>query len=180
MEIPQSEWERIHYRLGLAGEGQADIIEKRLAEHRGMLLDIGCGCQGHHVSNLAKWCRRVVAADMDPGMIKVASLDEVPSNVYFVAANAFSLPFLDAMFDDVVGLGILAYIAEAERLFRELRRVTRRGGRVMLTNSVARDKRPVLVAASAACLQLVDDVEGYCPAASGPVKRRYLLVFEAH
>ncbi len=179
MEIPQTEWERRHYRFGLAGQGQADIIEARLAEHRGVLLDIGCGCQGHHVANLAKWCRRVVAADKDPQMVKLASLDEVPPNVSFIAADAFKLPFADGMFDDVIGLGILAYITEAERLVLELRRVTRRGGRIMLTSSVARDKRPVLAAGSAACLRLVHDVEGYCPAASGPVKQRYLLVFEA-
>jgi len=179
MQIPQTEWERVHYRLGLAGEGHADIIEMRLAEHRGVLLDIGCGPQGHHAGNLAKWCRYLVAADKDLGMVESASRDYLLSSISFVAANAYDLPFSEAAFDGVIGLGLLAYITEVEQLLRELRRVTRRGGRIILTDSVVRDRRRVLAAAEATDLRLLDEAEGLCPAASGPIKRRYLWVLEA-
>ena len=68
-------WALEHYRLGLAGEGQADVIEKHLARHRGVVADVGCGPQGQHASNLARLCRWLIAVDKDPGMVRAASLD---------------------------------------------------------------------------------------------------------
>ena len=57
MHIPQSAWALEHYRLGLAGEGQADVIEKHLARHRGVVADVGVGRKG---SMPATW---LVSAD---------------------------------------------------------------------------------------------------------------------
>jgi hypothetical protein len=47
----------------------------------------------------------------------------------------------------------------------------------MITNSVSRPKDKHRAAGVEAGLTLVDEAEGYCPAASGDIKRRYLLVF---
>jgi len=179
MHIPQSAWALEHHRFGLAGEGQADVVEKFLVRYRGVVADVGCGLQGQQASNLARLCRWLVAVDKNPGMVRAASLDPNAPNITFVAANAYDLPFAAAAFDSVVALGLLAYITDLTRLLAEFRRVVRKGGMIILTDSVGRSDRPVLSAAAAAALRLVEESEAHCPAASGSIKRRRLLVFEA-
>ena len=177
MHIPQNAWALEHHRFGLAGEGQADVVERHLARHRGVVADVGCGPQGQHASNLARLCRRLIAVDKDPGMVRAASLDLNAPNISFVAANAYDLPFTVAAFDSVVTLGLLAYITDVARLLAEFRRVVRKGGTIMLTDSVSRSEKPVLSAAEEAGLRLIEELEARCPAASGSIKRRRLFVF---
>jgi hypothetical protein len=49
---------------------------------------------------------------------------------------------------------------------------------VVVSDSVAREKAPLIEAATATGLHLIQDAEGACREASGPIKRRYLYVFE--
>ena len=179
VQIPQGPWGRKHYRFGLAGEGQADVIEQLLHARRGTVLDIGCGHQGVHAANLKKCSKLLVAADKDEGMIRSARSDlSLPTNIIFLAADAYDLPLASESVDHVVALGLLAYITDLERLFLEFHRVIRKRGMVMISNSVSRDKNPVVHAAFLSGLRLVCEREGKCPAATGPTKRRYLCVFE--
>jgi ubiquinone/menaquinone biosynthesis C-methylase UbiE len=178
MHIPQSAWALEHHRFGLAGEGQADVVEKFLDQYRGVVADVGCGPQGQHASNLARMCQWLVAVDKDPAMVRAASLDPKSPNIAFVAANAYDLPFPVAAFDSVVALGLLAYITDITRLLAEFGRIVRKGGIIMLTDSVSRSDGPVLSAGEAAALRLVEQSEAHCPAASGSIKRRRLFVFE--
>ena len=64
IQIPHDSWEERHYRFGLAGAEQADIIQGHLERQQGVLLDIGCGPQGRHVTNLANFCKRVIATGL--------------------------------------------------------------------------------------------------------------------
>ncbi len=179
MQIPVSPWEFRHYRFGLAGEGQADFIQELLSHRRGVVLDIGCGPQGHHVANLAAHSAFLIAADRDIRMVQSAIADFMSRpNAAYLVADAGSLPLKSGSVDYVVSLGMFAYIEDPGPVFAELRRVTRRDGFVIVSNSVARPKPPLVKAAAAAGLRLVHDAEGKCPAASGPIKRRYLCVFK--
>jgi len=109
-----------------------------------------------------------------------ASRSDLPlsTNVGFLVANAYHLPLASESVDHVVALGMLAYVTEPERVFLEFYRVLRGSGMVMVSNSVSREKAPVVRAASASGLRLTHESEGFCPAASGPIKRRYLCVFQ--
>jgi ubiquinone/menaquinone biosynthesis C-methylase UbiE len=120
----------------------------------------------------------VIAADKELGMVKNARADGVPKTVIFSVANVSHLPFFSHLFDAVVALGLFAYVANPGQVFAELSRVTRHGGKVMVTNAVVHPKEPLVAAAGENGLRLIEEAEGYCPAASGVVKRRYLCVFE--
>ena len=177
MDYKQLMWESHHYRFGLAGEGQADAIERVLRTHRGCVLNVGCGLDGRTVARLASHCHSQVALDHELGMLTTARSTCDTNNVNFIAADAHNLPFRNDSVDYVIGLGLFAYINDPIHVLREFRRVCRPDGYVMITNSVSRPKGEYHAAAVEAGLTLVDEAEGYCPAASGDIKRRYLLVF---
>src|SRR5580658_7014001 len=64
-------WERQHYRFGLAGEAQADVIESYLACHSGRILYVGCGLGPYKYENLSKY-GSVVAIDREEKMLRNA------------------------------------------------------------------------------------------------------------
>jgi ubiquinone/menaquinone biosynthesis C-methylase UbiE len=175
----QQMWEHYHHRFGLAGEGQADTIQRRLESRRGRVLNIGCGPWGDKINNLAKHCALLVCADESPGCLAIAARGVTEPTVRLLAADVHELPFQDGCFDHVLALGLFAYVRDPTRVMAELRRICCLGGSVMLTNAVRHHREPLLESAAAAAFGVVDDIEGYCPAASGDVKRRYLLVFTA-
>lgn len=170
-------WIEKHYRFGLAGEGQANMIARILHARRGKVLNIGCGPQPHHVVNLSYHCELLIAADHEIRMISSACRQTEATNIRFIVADAYDLPLTDGSLDHIVALGVFGYIRDPAGVFREFRRVTGDSANVMLTNSVAHPKEPLLKAALAAGFTLAAEKESFCPAASGPVKMRYLLVF---
>jgi ubiquinone/menaquinone biosynthesis C-methylase UbiE len=176
-ELERMMWEHHHYRFGLAGEGQADIIERVLDRAPSRLLNVGIGAFGDKVAQLSRHCRFQVALDIQPEAIALVRPSCDAGNVVFVNGDARSLAFAADCFDHVVALGLFAYIDDPLLVFREFMRVCRPGGRVMITNSVSRPKTAHVLAGQEAGLELLEAPEGYCPAASGNVKSRYLLVF---
>jgi ubiquinone/menaquinone biosynthesis C-methylase UbiE len=170
-------WESWHHRFGLAGEGQADIIQDFLQRYPGRVVSIGCGLHGGKIARLAEHCKSLVAMDKDPGMVKSAEATCRTTNVVFLVADAHNLPFADCSADHVVALGLFAYINDTVRVLREFHRICRRSGHVMITNSVSRPKEQHREAGLEAGFTLVEEAEGYCPAASGNIKQRYLLLF---
>jgi ubiquinone/menaquinone biosynthesis C-methylase UbiE len=175
MDHKQMIWESHHHRFGLAGEDQADAIQKVLLTHRGRVLNVGCGLDGQKIASLASHCHVQVALDHEPGMLTTARRTCDAKKVIFIAADAHSLPFRSDSVDYVIALGLFAYVKDPVNVFREFRRVCRPDGYVMVTNSVSRPKEKHRAAGAEAGLTLVDEAEGYCPAASGDIKRRYLL-----
>lgn len=71
------------------------------------------------------WC---VAADFSLGMLRAGESREVPK----VAADALHLPFRDGSFDAVTISFGLRNVADTDRALRELARVTRPGGRMVV------------------------------------------------
>ncbi len=72
----------------------------------------------------------VVPADLSLGMLRVGKHRQ--PDLSFVAADALSLPFADGAFDAVTISFGLRNVEHTEDALRELRRVTRRGGRVVV------------------------------------------------
>jgi demethylmenaquinone methyltransferase/2-methoxy-6-polyprenyl-1,4-benzoquinol methylase len=75
--------------------------------------------------------RVIVGADFSPGMLRHARRKVGPARVALVAADALTLPFADAAFACVVSAFLLRNLVDLERGVREMRRVTRPGGRVV-------------------------------------------------
>lgn len=71
------------------------------------------------------WC---VAVDFSLGMLRAGERRGVPK----VAADAMALPFRDGAFDAVTISFGLRNVADADRALRELARVTRPGGRLVV------------------------------------------------
>lgn len=100
------------------------------------LLELGCG-PGKYVAMLSTLGYRVTGVDpLEFPTWKV--LREGTSAELLPGIRAERLPFPDASFDHAVCLGALLYFDDPERALRELRRVVKPGGKVII-RSVNRD-----------------------------------------
>lgn len=97
------------------------------------VLDMGCG-DGKLAVALAKRGARVAATDASGPMIDAARslAAEQDAEIRFEVATADRLPFPDASFDIVVAVTVLCFVEDAAPVFREMARVLRPGGRLVI------------------------------------------------
>ena len=106
--------------------------------------------------------RRVIAADFALGMLREArrKLRARPdARVALVAADALTLPFADASFACVTSAFLLRNLADLEQGLREMRRVARPGGRVIMLE-ITRPTLPVFASVFGLYFQRVVPVVG--------------------
>lgn len=113
------------------------------------LLDVGAGSGQFH-ADLAGV--NVTALDISPGMLAKVT---VPA----VQADAQYLPFADASFDRVMANHVLYHIPDMPLALREMRRVVRPGGRVVITTNSRTTLSPLFEMADAVAREL--GVAGY-------------------
>lgn len=109
---PQRYWQRKRYK-----------IINEFAAGSEATLDIGCGSSRTLFAN-----ERVVGADLAVKKLRWARKYGKP----LVNASIFSLPFADGAFDCVVCSEVIEHIAGGDTPFLEMRRVLRKGGRLIL------------------------------------------------
>ena len=105
----------------------------------GLVLDLATG-----TADLAIAARRldparvVIGADFSLGMLAEGrrKLDALHARVPLAAADALALPFADGAFASVVSAFLLRNLVDLEAGLAEMRRVTRRGGRVITLDIV--------------------------------------------
>jgi ubiquinone biosynthesis O-methyltransferase len=114
------------------------IEEKRLVELIGpvagkRVLDVGCG-DGVLSLRLAEAGGIVTGLDADPAMLTAARQRAATPGaaITFVQGDARSLPVADSSFDVVVTVTVLCFIVDAERAVKEMARVLRPGGRLVI------------------------------------------------
>lgn len=104
------------------------------------VLDMGCG-QGRHTGHLLALGLDVVALDHDEEVLEttrahIAETEELfggPGTATVMRGNAYALPFDDAVFDLVVASEVLEHLHDDETAMRELLRVVRPGGTVVVS-----------------------------------------------
>ena len=97
------------------------------------ILDLGCG-DGAFAIELARRGAQVVGIDASSSMIEAArrrsSAERV--DVDFYQARADAIPFAEGSFDAVVAITILCFVRDAAPEFKEIGRVLRPGGRLVI------------------------------------------------
>jgi malonyl-CoA O-methyltransferase len=109
-------------------------VDRRIGDPRGLsILDVGSGT-GRHALRLAARGARVTGIDFSEAMLGKArdkpGADAVTFQVHDLATP---LPFAAATFDRVVCGLVVDHIADLAGLFREMARVTRPDGAVIVT-----------------------------------------------
>lgn len=115
-------------------ESEYLIYRSMLGNPVGHVLDLGCGT-GMISRRLARDAafHFVVGMDVSRAMIEegVAQSREAGVMVDFLRAEAPWLPFLDQTMGAVLQIGALHFVEDAERMFAEVARVLRPGGRYL-------------------------------------------------
>jgi D-aspartate ligase len=106
------------------------------------MLEVGCGA-GFTTASLLRDGFAVTAVDMEPRMLAQARTRargaELGSRLTTSLADVHTLPFADAAFDLVVALGVVPWLHTPERGMREMVRVLRPGG-YMVVNADNRSR----------------------------------------
>lgn len=97
----------------------------------GLAVDLGCG-SGVYLSELATMGYQTFGMDLSPEMVRVARTKSAPHVVRLVSGDVERVPFRTASFDVVLSIGVLGYLHEDDRALREIDRILKPGGLLML------------------------------------------------
>jgi 2-polyprenyl-3-methyl-5-hydroxy-6-metoxy-1,4-benzoquinol methylase len=95
------------------------------------VLDVGCNT-GYGTIRFAPVAGRVVGVDVSPRAIEAARERSHDGRPEFIQTSGFELPFAAGSFDLVTSFQVLEHVPEAAVFLRELARVVRPGGLVIL------------------------------------------------
>jgi ubiquinone/menaquinone biosynthesis C-methylase UbiE len=115
-----------------------DLLIDALAVDAGdRVLDIGCGVGKPAMRLFRRTGAEVLGVTVSPHQVDVARTraeqEDVSSSVRFECADAMALPYDDDSFDAVLALESICYMDRSKAL-KEMLRVVRPGGRVVLTD----------------------------------------------
>lgn len=119
-------------RAGLRQERRA-----LLREAHGRVLEIGAGT-GLNVAHYPAELEELILAEPDAAMLE-RLVRRAEGRATVVAAPAEDLPVADASLDTVVSTLVLCTVASPEATLREIRRVLRPGGKLLLIEHVRSD-----------------------------------------
>ena len=117
-----------HPRIDL----QARVLDLAAPAPGATVADVGCG-NGAYLAELSRrgFAGRVLGLDLSPGML-AAARERSPGFAGLIAADATALPLPDGVADLTLAMHMLYHVPDPSAAVRELRRVTRPGGRVVI------------------------------------------------
>lgn len=95
------------------------------------ILEVGCG-KGRHTFYVAKIVKEVIAVDFGRA-VDIAFLNNKNiSNVHFVQADIYNLPFRENYFDFIFSIGVLHHLPTPEQGFRKLVNLLNNRGGILI------------------------------------------------
>lgn len=135
-EAVAGDWEKI--RRSCFDERLGSLAVEKLVPRDLVVADVGCGT-GSLTFELARFARKVIAVDLSSEMLKRARLlagEKEIDNVEFRRGDAEALPIKRHEVDAAFCVMVLHFLKNPARAVRELCRVTRPGGSVILLDLV--------------------------------------------
>ena len=108
------------------------LLARRLATGK-TVLDIACG-EGYGSAMLAKVATRVYGVDISLDAVEHAQIRYGTDNLYFRVGSAAAIPLEDSSVDIVVSFETIEHHAEHESMLREIKRVLKPGGLMVLSS----------------------------------------------
>ena len=109
------------------------LVREFLGSWLGVAADIGCG-PGVFTSYMSVRAKHLVALDIDCASLqRVKFRNRHRSNAHFAATTVTSLPFSDNAFETVLFLEVLEHIEDDRAALREIWRVLRPEGRLVIS-----------------------------------------------
>ena len=109
-----------------------EFLRTAAIKHEDTVLEIACRT-GLLVPELAANAKWVYATDVGFHDLEIAREHlALLRNVSYVRADAEFIPFQDRQFDKIVGIGLSEEVVSTDNLFREIKRVLKRGGRATI------------------------------------------------
>ncbi|HTN48319.1 MAG TPA: class I SAM-dependent methyltransferase [Burkholderiaceae bacterium] len=126
-------YDQFHSRGIEATQDAARLMSLGPADH---LLDVGSGIGGPARYFASRFGCRVTGIDLTPEFCEVARQLtrrlRLQERVAFDVGNALAMPYADAAFDGAVSMNVSMNIADKSAFYREIRRVLKPGGWLVL------------------------------------------------
>jgi len=103
------------------------LVFSMLRTKSGRALDLGCGT-GNYTLELKRRGFDVIGLDASDGMLRIAR----SKGLNCIKGDAYALPFPDESFDLVLSVTMFEFIHEPEKVVREIHRVLRPDGEVLI------------------------------------------------
>lgn len=121
----------------------ARVRKKIVSGLDGNVLEIGTGTGANFPYYSKGKVKRVLTLEPNPYMIEQAKqrAKDVGLPVEFYQGMAETLPFKDGEFDTVVATLVLCSVSEPQKVFQEMRRVCKKGGKIVLFEHVRTESK---------------------------------------
>lgn len=114
-----------------------DIITALELKPDETVLDFGCG-SGYITVELAKISKTAVGIDINPNLKRIRVPRNLKDKLKFVNVSGEQLPFPDGYFDVLLASEVLPMIEVASKFLKEIHRVLKPGGRMVIVNGIGR------------------------------------------
>jgi ubiquinone/menaquinone biosynthesis C-methylase UbiE len=146
-KLPQAEVQANHKALiernavlrrnGYDAESAVRFVLEQALPLRGRILDVGTG-KGRFAIALARHVRQITTVDVNPREQRFARLEAayagVSDRIFFAIHDARALPWPAASFDAVVSWNVVHHLDDPARVFAEMLRVLKPGGKLVLAD----------------------------------------------